>query len=104
MHHNGREGTEQFDEVITVGNRIHTVKGRTVKLQKRSGVLAVQRIGCSGESAGTERTVIHPVVDVAQAASIAAEHFKISPEMVSKCHRLSFLQMGKARHKSINIF
>ena len=104
MHHNRRESTEQFNEVITVGNRIHTVKGRTVKLQKRSGVLAVQRIGCSGESTGTEWTVIHTVIDVAQAASVAAEHFKISPEMVSKCHRLSFLQMGKARHKSINIF
>jgi len=104
VHHDGRECREQFNQIIAVCNGIHAVCGCCGKVKKLRGIFTVQRIGGACKSTGTERTVVHAVEDVAQTGIVAAEHFKVSTEVMSQCKRLCLLQVRKARHIGVDVF
>ena len=98
MHHDGRHGTQVFDQIIPVADTIHTVDGRSVKSQQFCSIITIQWICRACQCAGAQRTIIHALVYIGQAQNITLKHFKISPHMMRKRDWLCLLQMGKARH------
>ena len=104
MHHDGRECREQFNQIIAVCNGIHTVCSCCGKVKELCGVLTVQRIGGACKCTGTERTVVHAVEDVSKTGIVAAEHLKVSTEVVCQRKRLRLLQVREARHVGVDVF
>ena len=71
MHHDRCKRRQILNYIIAVRNRIHTVSRRFCKTKQLRRVITVKRIGRTGQRTGAKRTVIHTVIDVAQAASVA---------------------------------
>ena len=76
---------------------------RTCKAEQLRGIFPVERIGRACQCAGAKRAVIHSLINVLQAGTVSAKHFKICTDVVSQRDRLRFLQMGEARHECIDV-
>ena len=66
--------------------------------------MTVNRHGCSGQSAGTQRVVIQTLQSIRQTLDISLKHLEICHENETDGNRLCMLQMGKAYGNLICIF
>ena len=98
MHHNHRHGRQVLHQIIPVRYRVHTVEHGTGKSQKLRCVLPVQRIGRPRKSAGAQRKVVHPFMNIPQTGTISFEHLKICSHVMCQRNRLCLLQMCEPRH------
>ena len=64
MHHDRGQGTEVFDEVVSVGYRIHTVEGWACETEKAGCIFTIQGISCACQRTCTQRAVVHTLTNV----------------------------------------
>ncbi len=98
VHHDRGQCGQKFDHIIPVRHGIHTVQCRSVKSKQLCSVFPVQRISRPRQRARPQRTVIHPVIYIVKALSVAPEHLEICSHVMRQRDRLRFLQMRKAGH------
>ncbi len=65
--------------------------------------MTVNRHGCSGQSAGSQRVVIQTLQGISQTLDISLEHLEICHENETDGNRLCMLQMGKAYSNSFKL-
>ena len=104
VHHDQGQVRQEFDHVVPVGDRVHTVEGRSPETQLPGGELPVQGIGGAGQGARAQGAQVKPLPAVADPLHIPFEHLKIGAQMVGQGDRLGLLQMGEARHKGVRVF
>ena len=66
--------------------------------------VAVDRKTGAGKGGRADRAFIHVLDGVANARTIAAEHFDIGHAVMTEGHWLGCLQMGEARHDRVGMF
>ena len=101
MHHADGDSACQLDAEIPVGYAVQAVGTGCGKAQLFGGELTIQRVGGTGQSAGTQRALgIHAGGGILKALQVAQEHGGVGHQRMTKGDGLGALQVGVAGHDS----
>ena len=99
MHHADGDGAGQLDAEIAVGHAVQTVGTGSRKAQLLGGKLPIQRVGGTGQRAGTQRTLaVHAGGSVLKALQVALQHGSVGHQRMTESDGLGTLQVGVAGH------
>ena len=104
MHHQDRGRRQKLKNIITITNRIETVRVNRLKIQLSRHILPINRESRPCQCARSERHDIRPLIAALQSVKIASQHRKIGHHMMRKQDWLGPLQMRIPRHDNITVF
>ena len=98
MHRADGRARQHFQHEITIRDAIERIGGGPVEAQRPGGLLAVDGEGGPRQGRSAQRAFIEAFAGVGEAAAVAAQHLRISQQVVAEGDGLGRLQMGEARH------
>ena len=101
VHHQDRESREKLQQIISVGDAVHGIPCRAVKIELVSHIGTVQRIGRTSERTGSQRALVHARAAVTYPQIISAEHLKVGVQVMGQRRGLCLLQVCKPGHKGL---
>ena len=93
-----------FRAEVAVGNAVETVAADRREAEQLRREVAVERVGRAGQRAGAERTDVHALCGVLQAADVPQEHLGVRHQVVAEGDRLRALQVRVAGHDRVGVF
>ena len=97
VHHQNARGGRELDGEVAIADRVQRVLRGAVEAEELCGVVPVDGVGRARQCRRPERQLVRACLAVRHPAMVALEHLEPGHHVVSECHWLGGLQVGKPR-------